>query len=72
MVITTHAHRAVAVPFRAAFFEGDIIQRAHLHTFATMDASLCNAILAVVGSRAVETRIYQISLEPCQATHNYF
>ena len=25
MVIAAHAHRAVAVPFRATFFEGDIL-----------------------------------------------
>ena len=72
MVIAAHAHRAVAVPFRATFFESDIIQRACFHALAGMDASLGNAILAVVGSRAVETRIHQISLEPCQATHNHF
>ena len=72
MVVAAHAHRAVAVPFRATFFESDILQRAYFHAFATMDASLGDAILAVIGGRAVETRIYQVRLEPCQATHNHF
>ena len=72
MVIAAHAHRAVAVPFRATVFEGDVLQRARFHALAAMDASLGDAILAVVGGRAVETGIHQISLEPSQTAHDYF
>ena len=72
MVIAAHAHRAVAVPFRATVFEGDVLQRARFHALAAMDASLADTIFAVVGGRAVETRIHQISLDPSQTAHDYF
>ena len=72
MVIAAHAHRAVAVPFRVTVFEGDILQRTRFHALAAMDASLADAIFAVVGGRAVETGIHQISLEPSQTAHDYF
>ena len=72
MVIAAHAHRAVAVPFRVTVFEGDVLQRARFHALAAMDASLADAIFAIVGGRAVETGIHQISLDPCQTAHDYF
>lgn len=72
MVIAAHAHRAVAVPFRVTIFEGDVLQRTRFHALAAMDASLADAILAIVGGRAVETGIHQISLDPSQTPHDYF
>ena len=72
MVVARHAHRAVAIPFRAAVFHGDVLQRTYLSALATMNTGLGDMILAVVGGRAVETRVYQVGLEPCQTTYDHF
>ena len=71
-MVAAHTHRAVAVPFWVAVFHGDVLQRTYFRALATMDTGLVDVILAIVGGRAVETGIHQLSLEPCQTAYDQF
>ena len=64
MVIAAHAHRAVAVPFRATVFEGDVLQRARFHALAAMDACLGRQIFRVVSGEFVEAIVDDMALQP--------
>ena len=72
MVVTAHAHCAVAVPFRATVFQSDVLQRTDFHAFAAVDALVRRQILFVVGGQTVETRINHMRFQPCRATLGHF
>ena len=72
MVIAGHTHGAVAVPLRVTLFQGDVLQRTDIYTFATVDAFLGGAVLAIVGGGFVEAGVDEVALQPCKAAHNDF
>ena len=55
MVVTSHADGAVAIPFRATVFQGNVLQRTDFHALAASNTFVCGAIFAVVGGEFVET-----------------
>lgn len=65
MVVTSHTHRAVSVPFRMAVFERDVLQRTGIGTSPALDTLFGEPIFAVVGGKLVETTVDDMALQPC-------
>ena len=57
IVVAGHTYRAVAVPFRMAVLQSDVLQGTDFHALATTDTFFGSVVFAVIGGVFVESRI---------------
>ena len=71
MVVAGHAHYTVAQPYGFPLWHFDVFHGTDILASSAGSTFVIYTILAVVGGKTVEARIYHVRFEPSQTAHNH-